>query len=57
LVGNVELGLEGHADVADGTTHIEPMGCWFTRAMGGCTSSEEKTENREDREKTHVAAG
>jgi hypothetical protein len=25
--------------------------------MRGCTGSEEKTEDREDREETHVAAG
>jgi hypothetical protein len=33
------------------------MGCWLTRAMGGCTSSEEETEKREGREETHVAGG
>jgi hypothetical protein len=33
------------------------MGSWLTQVMGECTSSEEKTENREEREEMHVAAG
>ena len=53
----VEIGVDGRADVDDGVTHIEAMGCWRTRAMGGCTRSEEETEKREDREETHVAEG
>jgi hypothetical protein len=56
-VRNDELGVESRADVHDGVTHIEAMGCWLTRVMVECTSSEEKTEKRKDREETHVAVG
>lgn len=45
-VGNDELSVEGRTYV-DGATHIEATGCWLTPVNGG-TSSEEKTENRED---------
>lgn len=56
-VGNDEIGVDGRADVDDGVTHIETMGCWRAQIMGGCTSSEEETEKREGREETHVAGG
>jgi hypothetical protein len=55
-VGNFEFEVEGHADVDDGATGIEAMGCWFTQGMGGCTSSE-KGEKRKGRDETHVAVG
>jgi hypothetical protein len=29
-VGNLELEVEGHADIDDGATGIEAMGCWLT---------------------------
>jgi len=54
-VGDDYVGVDGRADVEDGTTDIEAMGCWLTQVMRGCTSSEEKRKKRKDREETHVA--
>lgn len=56
-IGNGELGVDGRADVEDGLTGIEVMGRWRTRIKGGCTSSDEKTEDREYREEMHVYGG
>lgn len=57
MYGDDELGVDGRADVDDGPTDIEVIGRWLTRIKGGCMSSEEKTEDREYREETHVDGG
>ena len=51
----MEVEIEGHTDVDDGVTSIEAMGSRLTQAVGGCTSSEQKSEKRKGREEPHVA--
>ena len=52
-----ELGVNERA-YAGRLANIKAMGGWITPAEGGCTGSEEQTEDRKDRkdtEETHAA--